>query len=179
MENPDRWLNLWEMIIEQLSCVMSKHGIFKKKDIDHEHYNITFKFSYCAPKHDGLYGDCGVWVCIIMYRLANGLSMDFPPGQHVCCLHASGLDSGMGQSNMDRIRCTLSCMSTRSSSSNLVPPSSDPESIIQNRRQNLGDPSLLLDFEEINMANNINSQGPPPVGPNIPAPDLRPIEELL
>ncbi|GKF28702.1 hypothetical protein Tco_0095044, partial [Tanacetum coccineum] len=71
------------------------------------------------------------------------------------------------------------CMSTRSSSSNLVPPSSDPESIIRNRRRNLGDPSLLLDFEEINMANNINNQGPPLVGPNIPAPDLRPMEELL
>ncbi|GKC64811.1 phospholipase-like protein [Tanacetum coccineum] len=80
MENPDRWLNLWEMIIEQLSCVMSKHGIFKKKDIDPEHYNITFKFSNCAPKHASLYEDCGVWVCIIMYTLANGLSMDFPPG---------------------------------------------------------------------------------------------------
>ncbi|GJT70632.1 hypothetical protein Tco_1029918, partial [Tanacetum coccineum] len=46
------------------------------------------------------------------------------------------------------------CMSTRSSSSNLVPPSTNPESIIRNRRRNLGDPSLLLDFEEINMVNN-------------------------
>ncbi|GKB14669.1 hypothetical protein Tco_0848592 [Tanacetum coccineum] len=72
------------------------------------------------------------------------------------------------------------CMSTRSSSSsNLVPPSSDPESILRNRRRNLGDPSLLLDFEEINMANNNNNQGPPPAGPNILAPDLRPMEELL
>nr|GEX83096.1 RNA-directed DNA polymerase [Tanacetum cinerariifolium] len=71
-------------------------------------------------------------------------------------------------------------MSTHSSSSNLVPPSTNPESIIRNRRRNLGDPSLLLDFEEINMANIPNNiQGPPPAGPNIPAPDLRPMEELL
>ncbi|GKE30538.1 reverse transcriptase domain-containing protein [Tanacetum coccineum] len=71
-------------------------------------------------------------------------------------------------------------MSTRSSSSYLVPPSSDPESIIRNRRRNFGDSSLLLDFEEINMANNNNNvQGLPPAGPNIPAPDLRPMEELL
>nr|GEV74117.1 hypothetical protein [Tanacetum cinerariifolium] len=71
-------------------------------------------------------------------------------------------------------------MSTRSTLTDPVPPFSDPESVIQNRRRNLGDPSLLLDFEEINMANNNNNvQGPPPVGPNIPAPDLRPIEELL
>ncbi|GJY52546.1 hypothetical protein Tco_0443393 [Tanacetum coccineum] len=73
-------------------------------------------------------------------------------------------------------------MSTRSSSSYLVPPSTNPESIIRNRRRNLGDPSLLIDFEEINMANNPNNvQGPPPVGPNLqnPNPDLRPMEELL
>ncbi|GJU33785.1 reverse transcriptase domain-containing protein [Tanacetum coccineum] len=73
-------------------------------------------------------------------------------------------------------------MSTRSSSSNLVPPSTNPESIIRNRRRNLGDPSRLLDFEEINMANDLNNvQGPPPVGPNLqnPIPDLRSMEELL
>ncbi|GJW66762.1 reverse transcriptase domain-containing protein [Tanacetum coccineum] len=81
-------------------------------------------------------------------------------------------------------------MSTRSSSSNLVPPFSDPESVIRNRRRNLGDPSLLLDFEEINM-NPINVQGPPSAGPppqnhngppglNLqnPVPDLRTMEEL-
>ncbi|GKD92699.1 reverse transcriptase domain-containing protein, partial [Tanacetum coccineum] len=73
-------------------------------------------------------------------------------------------------------------MSTRSSSSNLVPPSTNPDSIIRNRRRNLGDPSLLLDFEEIYMANDPNNvQGPPLVGPNFqnPNPDLRPMEELL
>ncbi|GKF90431.1 hypothetical protein Tco_0274132 [Tanacetum coccineum] len=73
-------------------------------------------------------------------------------------------------------------MSTRSSSSNLVPPSSNPESIIRNRRRNLSDPSLLLDFEEINMANDPNNvQGPPPVGLNFQNlnPDLRLMEELL
>ncbi|GKA29005.1 hypothetical protein Tco_0715250 [Tanacetum coccineum] len=46
----------------------------------------------------------------------------------------------------------------------------------------ISDPSLLLDFEEINMANDPNNvQGPPPVGPNLhkPNPDLRPMEELL
>ncbi|GKD70964.1 hypothetical protein Tco_1325054 [Tanacetum coccineum] len=80
-------------------------------------------------------------------------------------------------------------MSTRSSSSNLIPPFSNPESVIQNRRRNLGDPSLLLDFEEINMNHN-NVQGPPPAGPpqnhngppglnfQNPAPDLQTMEKL-
>ncbi|GJS17936.1 hypothetical protein Tco_0412408 [Tanacetum coccineum] len=83
-------------------------------------------------------------------------------------------------------------MSTRSSSSNLIPPFSDPESVIRNRRRNLGDLSLLLDFEEINMSNNLNhNQGPLPAGPplqnhngppglnlQMPAPGLRTMEEL-
>ncbi|GKC28289.1 reverse transcriptase domain-containing protein [Tanacetum coccineum] len=83
-------------------------------------------------------------------------------------------------------------MSTRSSSSNLVPLFSDPESVIRNRRRILGDPSLLLDFEEINTSNNLNiNQGSPPAGPppqnhngppglnlQMPAPDLRTMEEL-
>ncbi|GJT40541.1 hypothetical protein Tco_0940406 [Tanacetum coccineum] len=83
------------------------------------------------------------------------------------------------------------CVSTRSSSSsNLIPPFYDHESVIRNRRRNLGDPSLLLDFEEINMNPN-NVQGPPPAGPppqnhngppglnnHMPAPDLRTMEEL-
>ncbi|GJR09458.1 hypothetical protein Tco_0792110 [Tanacetum coccineum] len=76
------------------------------------------------------------------------------------------------------------------SSTDLVPPFSDPESVIRNRRRNLGDPSLLLDFEEIYMNPN-NVQGPPHAGPppqnhNGPpglnfqnsAPDLRTMEEL-
>nr|GEX89909.1 hypothetical protein [Tanacetum cinerariifolium] len=61
---------------------------------------------------------------------------------------------------------------------------------IQNRQRNLGDPSLLLDFEEINMNPN-NVQGSPPVGPNLQnhgplglnlqnlTPNLRPMEQLL
>ncbi|GJS02082.1 reverse transcriptase domain-containing protein [Tanacetum coccineum] len=56
--------------------------------------------------------------------------------------------------------------STRSSSTDLFLSSSDPESVIRNRRRNLGEPSLLLDFEEINMSNNLNiNHGPPPVAP--------------
>ncbi|GKC58914.1 reverse transcriptase domain-containing protein, partial [Tanacetum coccineum] len=83
-----------------------------------------------------------------------------------------------------------SCMSTRSTLNDLVSLLSNPESVIRHRQRNLGEPSLLVDFEEINMANNPNNvQGPPPAGPihrgppglNLqnPAPDLRPMEELL
>nr|GEY06716.1 hypothetical protein [Tanacetum cinerariifolium] len=81
-------------------------------------------------------------------------------------------------------------MRTCSSSSNLVPPFIDPESVIRHSQRNLGDPSRLLDFEEVNINPN-NIQGPPPAGPppqnhngppgpnlHMPALDLHTIEEL-
>ncbi|GKD19217.1 hypothetical protein Tco_1208375, partial [Tanacetum coccineum] len=69
------------------------------------------------------------------------------------------------------------CMCTRSSTTDLFSPFEDPERLIS--RRNHGEPSLLFDFEEINMDPN-NNQGPPPVGPipQNPAPDLRTMEEL-
>ncbi|GJT94602.1 hypothetical protein Tco_1090120, partial [Tanacetum coccineum] len=81
------------------------------------------------------------------------------------------------------------CMSTRSTFSNLFSPLRDLESLI--RRRNLGEPSSLLDFEEV-MSILHNNQGPslagpphpnnnvppPVVRPNGPAPDLRSMEEL-
>ncbi|GJX55169.1 reverse transcriptase domain-containing protein [Tanacetum coccineum] len=72
------------------------------------------------------------------------------------------------------------CMSTHYSTTKLIPPFSNPESVIRNRQRNHGESSLLLDFEEINMDPN-NNHGPPPAGPNpqYPAPDLRTMEELL
>ncbi|GJU34140.1 hypothetical protein Tco_1182494 [Tanacetum coccineum] len=71
------------------------------------------------------------------------------------------------------------CMITRSSTSKLVAPFSNPESIIRNHRRNRGELSILLDFKEINMDPN-NNHGPPPAGliPQNPAPDLQMMEEL-
>ncbi|GKB96592.1 reverse transcriptase domain-containing protein, partial [Tanacetum coccineum] len=70
-------------------------------------------------------------------------------------------------------------MSTRSSTTKLVAPFSNPENVIRNHQRNRGEPSLLFDFEEINMDPN-NNHGPPPAGriPQNPAPDLRTMEEL-
>ncbi|GJS43606.1 reverse transcriptase domain-containing protein [Tanacetum coccineum] len=95
------------------------------------------------------------------------------------------IDHYAGQEN------ATGCMSTRSTSSELASPFSNPERIVRNRQRNRGDPLLLLDFKEINMSNNLNhNPGPPPVGhipqnhgpsgpiPQNSAPDLRTMEEL-
>ncbi|GJW86178.1 hypothetical protein Tco_0161518 [Tanacetum coccineum] len=66
------------------------------------------------------------------------------------------------------------CMCTRSSTTDLFSSFEDLKRLISQR--NRGEPSLLFEFEEINMNYN-NNQGPPPAGP-IPAPDLQMMEEL-
>ncbi|GJZ01657.1 reverse transcriptase domain-containing protein [Tanacetum coccineum] len=72
--------------------------------------------------------------------------------------------------------CAETCMSTRSTSSNLFSSLRDPESLI--RQRNLGEPSSLFDFKEV-MSIPHNNQGPPLVGPpppnnKGPPPVLRP-----
>ncbi|GJR54912.1 hypothetical protein Tco_1405433 [Tanacetum coccineum] len=163
--------------IERMTRRQSYHSDRYARVLEHiaSHYGLTLRDPYNPPNYfkqqqqqddqnevqeqirrnflDGY----GVLVVRISSELGSGLE--------------SGLRFGAGL-GMAR------CMSTRSTSNNLVSPLSNPESIIRNRLRNLGDPSLLLDFEEINMNPN-NVQGPPPAGLNIPTPYLRPMEELL
>ncbi|GKG02117.1 hypothetical protein Tco_0306822, partial [Tanacetum coccineum] len=65
------------------------------------------------------------------------------------------------------------CMSTRSSTKDLVPPLKNPECTIRRTRV---DPNP---FEEINMAaNGAGNDGPPPAGGDgLPVPDLRTMED--
>ena len=69
-------LHLRKKLLDQLLPGMSKNDIFKKKGIDPNSYKISFSFSTSTPIQGDLYGDCGVWVCIMLYRLAYGVSMD-------------------------------------------------------------------------------------------------------
>ncbi|GJU27382.1 phospholipase-like protein [Tanacetum coccineum] len=60
----------------QLLVVLERVNVFQKKGIDPSKYTITFRLVDNVPKQEGIYGDCGVWVCILLYRLAHGLSLD-------------------------------------------------------------------------------------------------------
>ncbi|GKB72589.1 hypothetical protein Tco_0934001 [Tanacetum coccineum] len=60
----------------QLPVVLEHANIFQKNEIDPSKYTITFRLADNVPKQGGIYGDCGVWVCILLYRLAYGLSLD-------------------------------------------------------------------------------------------------------
>ncbi|GKA71042.1 phospholipase-like protein [Tanacetum coccineum] len=60
----------------QLLVVLERVNVFQKKGIYPSKYTITFRLVDNVPKQEGIYGDCGVWVCILLYRLAHGLSLD-------------------------------------------------------------------------------------------------------
>ncbi|GJR30332.1 reverse transcriptase domain-containing protein [Tanacetum coccineum] len=62
----------------------------------------------------------------------------------------------------EMVQFAFRCMSTRSSTRNLIPPLENPERTIRRTRV---DPTPLNDFEEINMAaNGAGNDGPPPAG---------------
>jgi hypothetical protein len=50
--------------------------VFDKKGIDPKLYAITFNTAQSVPTKGGTYRDCGMWVCIIFYRLAYNKSLD-------------------------------------------------------------------------------------------------------
>ena len=63
-----------------LPIVLEQAKVFERKCIDPAKYGITFKDARNIPSQEGLFGDCGIWVCIFLYRLSNGkrLAVDDP-----------------------------------------------------------------------------------------------------
>ena len=49
--------------------------MFENKRINPANYSITFKNADNITSQGGLFGDCGIWVCIFLYRLAHGKSL--------------------------------------------------------------------------------------------------------
>ncbi|GJT96000.1 phospholipase-like protein [Tanacetum coccineum] len=61
---------------ERLPIILECAKVFDKKGINQSDYCIRFKLAENVPKQGGIFGDCGVWVCIFLYRLSHGLSLD-------------------------------------------------------------------------------------------------------
>ncbi|GJZ13174.1 F-box domain containing protein [Tanacetum coccineum] len=61
---------------QRLPVILEGAKVFDKKGINQSDYCIRFKLGDSVPKHGGIFGDCGVWVCIFLYRLSHGLSLD-------------------------------------------------------------------------------------------------------
>ncbi|GJZ44309.1 phospholipase-like protein [Tanacetum coccineum] len=61
---------------ECLPGILGATKVFEKKEIDPTDNSIRFKFANHVPKQGGIFGDCGVWVCIFLYWLAHDISLD-------------------------------------------------------------------------------------------------------
>ena len=68
-------ITLYTDIQDRLPLVLHRADVFEKKGMDSSQYNITFRLEEKVPKQCGIFGDCGVWVCIFLYRLSHGISL--------------------------------------------------------------------------------------------------------
>ncbi|PWA64404.1 phospholipase-like protein [Artemisia annua] len=69
------WRNMKRILPKQLSIYLDQQGILESKSISAKDYKITYQYP-AVPEQAQLYGDCGVWVCIIMYRLCHNQPLD-------------------------------------------------------------------------------------------------------
>ena len=78
MHGPDDdgkpWWDCWmEKFAAVIPAYLEKADVLAKKNIDPKTYSITFHYEENVPMQVGYYGDCGVWVCIFLYRLTHNL----------------------------------------------------------------------------------------------------------
>ncbi|PWA46772.1 phospholipase-like protein [Artemisia annua] len=60
---------------ENLPFILKETCVFEKKGIDPTSYSINFRHVTHIPKQGGVSGDCGIFLCIFLYRLAYGIPL--------------------------------------------------------------------------------------------------------
>ncbi|GJX42662.1 phospholipase-like protein [Tanacetum coccineum] len=65
----------WALV--ELHLRTDKIGVLKRKGLVVGDYKITYKFDEKVPHQGSVYGDCGVWVCLLLYRLTHKLPLVF------------------------------------------------------------------------------------------------------
>ena len=75
--NREWWLSMREKMSSQLPVFLSKSGVLSSKGVASESYEITFQFSESVPYQSSVYGDCGIWVCLLLHRLTNNIPLVF------------------------------------------------------------------------------------------------------
>ncbi|GJX33007.1 phospholipase-like protein [Tanacetum coccineum] len=68
------WRRMKKLLPQKLTVYLVMHGIFESKGISADDYKITYKYAD-APFQASLFGDCGIWVCIFIYRLCRNLPL--------------------------------------------------------------------------------------------------------
>ncbi|GKD85738.1 ulp1 protease family, C-terminal catalytic domain-containing protein, partial [Tanacetum coccineum] len=70
------WLDLREKLQFQIPLFLDNTEVFEKKNIVKDDYSISFQYADGVPIQGGLYGDCGLWVCIFLYRLSHNIPLE-------------------------------------------------------------------------------------------------------
>ena len=75
----DEGKSWWDTWMEHFAAVippyLEKADVMAKKNIDPKGYSITFRYEENVPIQSGYYGDCGIWVCVFLYRLTHNLPL--------------------------------------------------------------------------------------------------------
>ncbi|GJZ26058.1 ulp1 protease family, C-terminal catalytic domain-containing protein [Tanacetum coccineum] len=61
---------------DKIPLYLDNAEVFDKKNIDKASYSISFRYADGVPLQGGLYGDCGLWVCIFLYRLSHKIPLE-------------------------------------------------------------------------------------------------------
>ncbi|GKC38795.1 phospholipase-like protein, partial [Tanacetum coccineum] len=75
---PMAWRDVEQMrscLETKLHVLLHRTGVFASKGIDPNNYSIKFSQEQNVPQQGGLFGDCGVFVCLFLYRLAHGIPL--------------------------------------------------------------------------------------------------------
>nr|GEU52388.1 ulp1 protease family, C-terminal catalytic domain-containing protein [Tanacetum cinerariifolium] len=62
--------------VQKIPLYLDNAEVFEKKNIDKEKYLITFQYTDGVPLQGGLYGCCGIWVCVFLYRLSHNIPLE-------------------------------------------------------------------------------------------------------
>ena len=68
-ESREWYLKMRNCLEVSLPLILHETGVFEQKRIDPENYKIRFRLAQNVPKQGGVFGDCGVFVCMFLYRL--------------------------------------------------------------------------------------------------------------
>ncbi|GKD98445.1 phospholipase-like protein [Tanacetum coccineum] len=70
------YLNMRECLAAKIPIIIKETGVFEKKIIDPAKYNISFRHVDHVPKQGGVFGDCGVFLCMLAHGVP--LAVDDP-----------------------------------------------------------------------------------------------------
>nr|GEX83998.1 ulp1 protease family, C-terminal catalytic domain-containing protein [Tanacetum cinerariifolium] len=70
------WLELREKLQFQILLFLDNVEVFEKNNIVKDDYSISFEYADGVPIQGGLYGDCGLWVCIFLYMLSHNIPLE-------------------------------------------------------------------------------------------------------